>query len=400
MLVQVDQGSHVYRFNYCKQTPEIEDEVFLQLQPGLSSYIDKPEKAAESLDELMDAALTAVPKELHHCTPVAVKATAGLRLHLEKSTAVLEAVKKRLTEKYPFPLIPDDPVSIMDGKDEGVFAWITVNYLLGKLDHAAGEYTSAATIDLGGGSVQIVFEPNFTGGKEIFHEGEFNYNLTFAERTHKLYQHSHLGYGLNEARKAIKNKAIESWISSNKPGKTIEFPCFSPGSEEKIKYNDEFYTLVGANTSQEGCSRILNEIFSQSTQCKLDPCYINGVYQPKLSETFESNDIYAFSFFYDRTFPFGLRDSFKVKDIKHLATRICSSDFDSFKNVPNAVDELKVKFQRCLDVSYLHALLTRGFGLDAERKLLSAKKINGLETGWCLGAAIAVLDQNNYCTPN
>lgn len=122
----IDAGSsgsriHVYRFNYCKKTPEIEDEVFHQLQPGLSSNIDDPEKAAASLDKLMDVALSSVPKDQHHCTPVAVKATAGLRLHREKSDAVLEAVKRRLTKKYPFPLVPEDPVSIMDGKDEGNF---------------------------------------------------------------------------------------------------------------------------------------------------------------------------------------------------------------------------------------------------------------------------------------
>jgi len=121
----IDAGStgsriHVYRFNYCKNSPQLEDEVFHHVEPGLSSYPDNPEGAAESLDELVAVALKHVPAELHSCTPVAVKATAGLRLlGVKKSLHILKAVRKRLENKYPFPIIENEGVAIMDGKDEG-----------------------------------------------------------------------------------------------------------------------------------------------------------------------------------------------------------------------------------------------------------------------------------------
>lgn len=44
----------------------------------------------------------------------------------------------------------------MDGAHEGAFAWLTLNYLLGKLDSKQPADTVAA-IDLGGGSVQEAF---------------------------------------------------------------------------------------------------------------------------------------------------------------------------------------------------------------------------------------------------
>lgn len=123
--LMIDAGStgsriHAYKFNNCGPSPAYEYEVFNMTRPGLSDYGDNPQAAAESLDVLLDLAVKAVPENLQKCSPVAVKATAGLRLlgHA-KSDAILEAVKDRLDTKYPFPVLQKDGVVIMDGKDEG-----------------------------------------------------------------------------------------------------------------------------------------------------------------------------------------------------------------------------------------------------------------------------------------
>jgi len=133
----IDAGStgsriHVYKFHNCFESPTLEHETFEQIKPGLSSYAHSPQSAAESLDPLLDVAVAEIPKELQSCTPLAVKATAGLRLLGDsESKAILEAVETRIHSKYPFPLLESDGVMIMEGKDEGVYAWITTNYLLG-----------------------------------------------------------------------------------------------------------------------------------------------------------------------------------------------------------------------------------------------------------------------------
>lgn len=121
----IDAGStgsriHVYRFNNCGETPELESEDFKMTQPGLSSFPDDPEGAAKSLDVLMEVAMKHVPEKLKGCSPVAVKATAGLRfLGPEKSGKILEAVRHRLETTYPFPVVAGRGVEIMEGKDEG-----------------------------------------------------------------------------------------------------------------------------------------------------------------------------------------------------------------------------------------------------------------------------------------
>ncbi len=89
-------------------------------KPGLSSFKEDAEGAAKSLDVLLQVAMDNVPEGLKACTPIAVKATAGLRLlGPEKSQKILDAVRNRLETVYPFPVVEGDGVQIMDGKDEG-----------------------------------------------------------------------------------------------------------------------------------------------------------------------------------------------------------------------------------------------------------------------------------------
>ncbi|KAJ2877432.1 Guanosine-diphosphatase, partial [Coemansia asiatica] len=114
-VLMIDAGStgsriHVYKFNYCKDHPELEDEIFEQVKGGLSSFGDNADGAAHSLDGLMDVAMKGVPEQLRSCTPIAVKATAGLRmLGTEKSERILEAIRAHLANDYPFKLIPNNP---------------------------------------------------------------------------------------------------------------------------------------------------------------------------------------------------------------------------------------------------------------------------------------------------
>ena len=55
---------HVYSFKKNKSQLDLENDTFEQLKPGLSSYQDDPQKAAESLEPLMRIALDTVPKHL------------------------------------------------------------------------------------------------------------------------------------------------------------------------------------------------------------------------------------------------------------------------------------------------------------------------------------------------
>lgn len=126
---------HVYKFSHCdNQLPKLLGEHFEQLKPGLSHYANVkkfPHEAAQSLVPLMDFALTHVPVNLQSCTPVLLRATAGLRLiGAAKADAILKEIQNLFSASVFH--VHQNSVALMDGSDEGVYAWITVNYLLGR----------------------------------------------------------------------------------------------------------------------------------------------------------------------------------------------------------------------------------------------------------------------------
>ena len=278
--LMIDAGStgsriHIYKFNNCGASVGYEYEVFKQTKPGLSSYAESPLEAAQSLDVLLDEAVSVIPKALQSCTPVAVKATAGLRLlGPAQSEAILEAVRHRLHEKYPFSLEDKDGVVIMDGKDEGVYAWITANYLMNTIRVDSPKDTPTyAVLDLGGASTQIVFKPVFDSDKpeSTLEEGEHKYELKFAGKTHVLYQHSYLGYGLMRARESV-HRLVEfmSSFQHQSADGSVSNPCLAKGTSRIVKITDEAsktshnVTMVGTDVgSFEACDRVIQLVMAK-----------------------------------------------------------------------------------------------------------------------------------------
>lgn len=421
-VLMIDAGStgsriHIYKFNNCGPTPELEHEEFKMTEKrpggsGLSSYNTNAKEAAKSLDILMDVAMKTVPDELKLCTPVAVKATAGLRLlGLETSQAILEAVRSRLESTYPFPVVSDEKngVAIMDGKDEGVYAWITTNYLLGKIG-GKDKISTAAVLDLGGGSTQIVFEPKFRHNEiERLVDGDHKYNLSFGNQDFELYQHSHLGYGLMSARESIHRTLIQDIYETNSSdnkwiSQPIVNPCIIPGMNRQIEVklgpNHKLGEKVSVNMvgpsspAPAQCRRLAEKILNKHADCAITPCSFNGVYQPSLSASLSTEDIYTFSYFFDRINPLGMPESFTLHELLDLTNQVCSgeSQWGIFASIPGALGELRGRPEHCLDLSFIVALLHTGYEMPINREIKIAKKIRNNELGWCLGASLPLLN--------
>lgn len=436
--IMMDAGStgsriHVYKFNYCHSSPELEFEHFDHVEPGLSSYGADAQRAAASLRPLLDKALQIIPSELQRCTPITLKATAGLRLlGPDQSNAIIASVRRLFEQKYPFPIADGSDeqgnllrngVEIMDGRDEGVFAWITVNYLLNLIGSDRRSLT-AAVMDLGGGSTQIVFEPSLPKSTHM-HPGEHVYELrNFGNASYTLYQNSYLGYGLKQARQSTNSLATfahlmkhaetahtgrmpSSWEAFSANNTHIPNPCYASGMQKTAKVSTgtsqaREVTMRGTVSGFRACQRLVELMMDKDAECQQSPCSFAGVYQPPLSQVFKHADIIALSYFYDRLTPLGLGPTFTLKELEQLAERVCAppSEWPRFTSPsfsPEALSELQQRADYCLDLTYIHSLLRLGYELEDSRRITLAKKIGGFELGWALGAQLAVLSGGLVC---
>lgn len=376
--VVLDAGStgsrvHVYRFKLCgKKIQSVEDELFAEVKPGLSSYANNPKHAAMSLLPLLEKAKGKVPKDLHRCTPIVLKATAGLRLLKDAdSDAILDHVRRAIA-KTTFHLGPikdyhetEDKmkiaVDVMDGREEGLLAWMTVKFL------QMEEAQAPAVLELGGGSAQIVFQvdslPNERDLWDKYYTKEY-----FGGQDHIMYQNSYLGYGLKEARRTILKEHV---LKSNG---TIQCLPRNFNTTVEMATNSKSYVYGGGNDWDQCYKHVAATMFPEGACTWSSGCSFNGIHQPVIPY---STKVLAFSYFNDRLEPLGLKAGSTLSDIEAAGRSLCRQDLD--------------KPWHCMDLVYIHALLSRGFKLSQNHMISCAKKIKGYEAGWALGSAVRLL---------
>jgi guanosine-diphosphatase len=270
----------------------------------------------------------------------------------------------------------------MDGSDEGVFAWVTANYLLGSIrpDSApsAADSHTVAVLDLGGASTQIVFAP-VTGAP--LYPGEHKYDLEFGGSTRVLYQHSYLGYGLMRARASV-HRVVDFMAALHEmppsAAGTVSNPCLARGTQRVIELAAEGgalknVTMDGGDVGGFGaCQRIVDLVLAKDAVCAVRPCAFGGVYQPALSEAFPASTgrVLLLSYFYDRVAPLvpppedGMQLATTVDAIEDLARTVCMGRDQWLKKWGTQAElmkELEGRPEWCLDLTFMHRLLRTGW---------------------------------------
>ncbi|KAI5635667.1 GDA1/CD39 (nucleoside phosphatase) family domain-containing protein [Phthorimaea operculella] len=170
---------------------DLVEEYFEQSKPGLSAYADDPAKGAQTIVDLIKNAEHLTPVEKRRDTPILVRATAGLRLlPKDKAQSLIDHVALAIS-KLGYNT-GSNSVQIMDGADEGIFIWYTVNLL-----HNLIETETMAALDLGGGSTQITFQLSETDTSRYPTDDQY---VVPAGNNITLYTHSYLNLGLYAAR--------------------------------------------------------------------------------------------------------------------------------------------------------------------------------------------------------
>ncbi|XP_078675088.1 ectonucleoside triphosphate diphosphohydrolase 5-like isoform X2 [Branchiostoma floridae x Branchiostoma belcheri] len=370
--VMIDAGStgsrlHVFKFQRNSEVDiRLVTEKFESIKPGLSSYADNPEEGAASVQGLVQIAEEVVPAAVQGDTPIALKATAGLRMLPEdKAQTLLDKVQK-VFEASPF-LVRKDSVVIMNGLDEGLFAWFTINFLIGALRSSENDSTQGA-LDLGGGSTQITFSPRDSETLRSSPEG-FVRPVDIFHKTYMLYVHSYLGFGLMAARLRMMGMETED-INRNPVKGSLTSACLPIGFQGAFEHSGVEYDVSGLPQGEAGFGSCWTAALAMVSR---------QIHQP---EEVRQEPFYACSYYFDRAKESGMigeeGGSLKVSEFKQRAEEVCRRPLPEYPFM-------------CMDLCYISALLQEGYGFKPNNVLMLRKKIDGVEASWALGATIRML---------
>ena len=116
-------------------------------------------------------------------------------------------------------------------------------------------------------------------------------------------------------------------------------------------------------------------------------CAVGSVVQPSL----DGVDFYAFSYFFDRGQQAGLPVDTVITAAQFgdAAVRICD-----VQEPAAAAGDAEGKL--CTEISFMASLLIDAYGFKRSAPLTIAKRIDGFETSWTLGAMISLLADSRY----
>jgi Golgi nucleoside diphosphatase len=126
----------------------------LSVKPGISTFVGKAGGVNTYLTPLVNQAARWVPPALLSSTTISAYGTAGMRFYSgDEQNDVWEAVIDVFTAS---PFVFGEAYTL-SGDDEGVFGWLSTQYLLQQ--NKINITGNLGALDLGGASTQIVFKP-------------------------------------------------------------------------------------------------------------------------------------------------------------------------------------------------------------------------------------------------
>ncbi|KAM9310201.1 ectonucleoside triphosphate diphosphohydrolase 3 [Pholidichthys leucotaenia] len=360
---------------------------------------EKDNKTWEGFKKCMEEIIQKVPAEKHNRTRLFLGATAGMRLLHEKdeetSNAILEDLRSYLGS-LPFML---QNASIISGQEEGVYGWITVNYLMGNLIeknlvnkyiHPEGSKT-VGSMDLGGASTQIAFAvQDDLKGPNYLHIKLYGY-------PYNVYTHSFLCYGKNEAEKRVLDKVVQRATDPT----YIVNPCYpkdfnitlkasaiydSECTKKPRSYNpDQDFFFIGEANS-EGCGEIVKSIFDFKTCSFSSQCSFNGVEQPPVV-----GDFMAYAGFFYTARALLLNGTSEFDQFNASVRTFCHTDWRQLKQQKKWISDKYLRTY-CYASHYVFTLLAEGYKFDREtwKNINFERMVKGSSIGWSLGYMLSM----------
>nr|XP_033805505.1 ectonucleoside triphosphate diphosphohydrolase 4 isoform X3 [Geotrypetes seraphini] len=402
--------------------------VVMKIKPGISEFATNSEKASDYLFPLLKFAAGHIPREKHKETPLYILCTAGLRILPEsQQIAILEDLRTDIPVHFDF-LFSDSHAEVISGKQEGVYAWIGINFVLGRFDHVEDDddavvemnipgsenkevvlrKRTAGILDMGGVSTQIAYEVPKTVSfassqqeevaKNLLAEFNLGCDAHQTEHVYRVYVATFLGFGGNAARQRYEDHIFASTMQKNRlldkqigmtPESPYLDPCLPLDGEDEIQHNGQRMYLRGTGAFNL-CREVIQPYMNRTNETQTS---LNGIYQPLV--LYQNSEFYGFSEFYYCTEDV-LRmggDYNAAKFIKaakdYCATKwsILRERFDQGLYAAHA-DLHRLKYQ-CFKSAWMYEVFHTGFSFPVDyHNLKTTLQIYDKEVQWTLGAIL------------
>lgn len=399
--------------------------VVKKIKPGISVLATTPDQASHYMRPLLSFAAAHVPVTKHKETPLYILCTAGMRLLPERQqAAILADLVRNVPLEFDF-LFSASQAEVISGKQEGVYAWIGINFVLGRFDHEEEEEVmvtvalgsqaeslvrkrTVGILDMGGASLQIAYEvPSVEAfsspqqeeaAKSLLAEFNLGCDVQHTEHVYRVYVSTFLGFGGNFARQRYEELVLNQTrthnrLHSQQMGASTETPfldpCLPVGLKDTIERGGQTLHIRGRGDWQ-ACAQLLQPLLAgvNGSQASL-----TSTYQAPID--FNNSEFYGFSeFFYCTEDVLRLGGHYHAPSFARTAQDYCSLSwsvltqrFQEGLYSPHA-DQQRVKYQ-CFKSAWMYQVLHEGFHFPLDYSSLHmAQLVDDREVQWTLGAIL------------
>uniref|UniRef100_A0A8C4GXH4 nucleoside-triphosphate phosphatase n=1 Tax=Dicentrarchus labrax TaxID=13489 RepID=A0A8C4GXH4_DICLA len=399
--------------------------VVKKIKPGISTLAKSPTQASDYLQPLLGFAAAHVPKNKHKETPLYILCTAGMRLLPEsQQAAILEDLVTDVPLEFDF-LFSRSHAEVISGKQEGVYAWIGINFVLGRFDHADEEDATVEVttgsqnqkpisrrrtvgiMDMGGASLQIAYEvpsaitfsspQEEEAGKSVLAEFNLGCDVEHTQHVYRVYVTTFLGFGGNMARQRYEDQLVNNTLAKNRflttqtglsEDKPYLDPCMPVDLSDTVVRDNRTLFLRGQGDWAR-CQEAVRPFLGLHNGT-MSP---GGVYQAPIN--FSNSEFYGFSeFFYCTEDVLRLAGHYDSEKYSRAAKEYCSTKWSILKQrldnklfSPQA-DISRLRYQ-CFKSAWMYEVLHSGFRFPTDYpSLKTAQLVYDKEVQWTLGAIL------------
>ncbi|XP_030917411.1 ectonucleoside triphosphate diphosphohydrolase 7 [Geospiza fortis] len=342
-----------------------------------------------------------------------------------QQAAILEDLVTNVPLEFDF-LFSKSHAEVISGKQEGVYAWIGINFVLGRFDHedeedavvtvALGDQgkplvrkRTVGILDMGGASLQIAYEVPDSGAisspqqqdeaaKSLLAEFNLGCDVQHTGHLYRVYVNTFLGFGGNFARQRYEEHVLNQTYVHNRlhnqqtglsPKMPFLDPCLPVGLEDTVVRGGQTLYIRGRGDWQ-ACAKLLQPLLTGS-----NGSHVSLVETYKAPIDFSNSEFYGFSeFFYCTEDVLRLGGQYSAPTFTSAAQEYCRQRWEVLTQrfrgglYSAHADQHRLKYQ-CFKSAWMYQVLHEGFQFPVDYpSLRTAQLVYDREGQWTLGAIL------------